>query len=116
SDGVDVYKFSIPNVKDGTVVKYNYFITNGGVTSVWKFQRLDVPVKFSKFTFLTVKSSIITSSIESSVPFRAFTSQKKYDGAKEEATSLVEEVHNNTISRSWTRRNIPPFISEPKSG
>lgn len=114
--GLDVLKFSIPNVKDGTVVKYKYLIKDGGVRSGWCFQRKDIPVRYSKFTFTTGINSIITSSLESSVPFKAFSSQKKYEQAKDAALSLVEEGHNNAIVRSWTRRNVPPFIAEPYIG
>lgn len=121
SKNMDLVKFSIPGIKDGSVVVYRYTIKNGFRKRKWQFQREAVPVQFSKFSYNASEYALITTSSKTSVPFKSYESLKKFNKNKDQAAQVMETEttnihgHLNVTYRSWTRRNISPFKSEPFS-
>lgn len=121
SQNMDIVKFSIPGIKDGSVVVYRYTMTNGVHKRKWQFQREAVPVHFSRFDYNASEYALITATSKTSVPFKAYESLKKFNKNKEQAASVNEtesfniQGHLNVTYRSWIRRNVPPFKPEPFS-
>lgn len=121
SQNMDIVKFSIPGIKDGSVVVYRYTMINGINKRKWQFQREAVPVHFSRFDYNASEYALITATTKTSVPFKSYDSQKKFNKNKDLAASVNEteslSIHGqlNVTYRSWIRRNIPPFKTEPFS-
>lgn len=117
SDDLDVVKFSIPGVKNGSIVCYQYTCIKGPFVTNWNFQREDIPVGFSQFNFHLSSFSLITPQVSSSVEFKSFDSQKRFEKSKDKAASLnVLQEFGDLRLRSWKMKNIPPYIKEPLSG
>lgn len=121
SKNMDLIKFSIPGIKDGSVVVYRYTIKNGFLKKKWQFQREAVPVHFSKFSYNASEYALITATSKTSVPFKSYESRKKFNKNKDQAAQVTETEttnisgHLNVTYRSWTRRNVAPFKTEPFS-
>lgn len=121
SKNMDLVKFSIPGIKDGSVVVYRYTVKNGFRKRKWQFQREAMPVHFSKFSYNASEYALITATSKTSVPFKSYESRKKYNKSKDLAAQVTEtettniQGHLNVTYRSWTRRNIAPFKTEPFS-
>jgi len=121
SKNMDLVKFSIPGIKDGSVVVYRYTVKNGFRKRKWQFQREAVPVHFSKFSYNASEYALITTTSRTSVPFKNYESRKKYNKSKDLSAQVTEtettniQGHLNVTYRSWTRRNIAPFKIEPFS-
>lgn len=116
SDNLDLVKFNIPGVKNGSIVRYQY-VSEGYYRSTWNFQREDVPVMYSRFNFDLRAVSLITSEVNSSVNFRSYDSKKKFERSNDPAASLNSlSDHGGIVYRSWIMRNVTPYIHEPNSG
>lgn len=116
SDNLDLVKFSIPGVKNGSIVRYHY-VSDGYYRSSWNFQRENVPVMYSRFDFNLRAVALITSEVNSSVNFRSYDSKKKFDRSNDVAASLHSlSDHGGVVYRSWVMRNVSPYIHEPNSG
>ncbi|OJV52219.1 MAG: hypothetical protein BGO31_00685 [Bacteroidetes bacterium 43-16] len=110
--GVDVVKFNIPGIKDGSVVRYTYTCEFGPLLYSWDFQK-NYPVRFSRFDFYANKAYILTPKVNTDIPFKEYSSLKKYNQSKEPAASCEEMTeYQYQIARTWTRRNIAPFNKE----
>lgn len=110
--GLDVVKFNIPGIKDGSVVRYTYTCEYGPLLYSWDFQQ-KYPVHFSRFDFYANKSYIITPKVNTDIPFKEYATLKKYNQSKEPAASCEEMTdYRNQLARTWTRRNVAPFGNE----
>jgi len=110
--GLDVVKFNIPGIKDGSVVRYTYTTEYGPLLYSWDFQK-KYPVHFSRFDFYANKSYLITPKANTDIPFKQYASLKKYNLSKEPAASCEEMTdYHNQLARTWTRRNVAPFSTE----
>ncbi len=116
---MDLIKFSIPGIKDGSVVVYRYTIKNGFLKRKWPFQHAAIPVHFSKFSYNASEYALLTATSKTAGPFKSYDSRKKFNKNKDLAAQVTEtevtniQGHLNVTYRSWTRRNIAPFKPEP---
>lgn len=91
-----VQKFTIPNVKVGTVIEYSYTLTSDRFYSLrtWYFQR-DIPVLKSIYQALTIKEFTHVLLLDQFLPIETNKKEKK----------------NGTLY-SWTCVNAPSIIEE----
>lgn len=116
ADDLELVKFSMPAIKDGSVVTYSYNYEYGNLPKTWEFQR-EFPVLYSRFDFNFPSKYLATPVVNSAVPVKAFPSIKKMDASNAEACSAEELLsYSNVTLRSWVRRNLPAFKEEDMMG
>ncbi len=98
----DQEKFTLPNVKEGSVIEYTYKIASEFYTNFpnWQFQRT-IPVIHSEYWAVIPKKFIYERYMQGYVPITNYTSEEKF------------QFGQNVTAHHWTARDIPAFKQEP---
>jgi hypothetical protein len=115
TDNLNLVKFSLPNLKNGSVVSYRYKLVSFSRRFSWNFQHKNIPVRYSEFNTDFYSGMIITPVSNATPPFKKYESKKLFEKATGNAIAFEEEVLERT-NRIWIRRNVPPLIVEPQMG
>src|SRR3989337_153994 len=99
---INLQKFTLPNVKEGSVIEYSYTVSSEFLTNFpnWQFQ-YDIPVRSSEYWALFPEF---------------FTFEKYMQGY---IAPTFYEIKNkagndfNTIGHHWISKNVPAFKAEP---
>jgi hypothetical protein len=99
---INLQKFTLPNVKEGSVIEYSYTVSSDFLTNFpnWQFQ-YDIPVRSSEYWALFPEF---------------FTFEKYMQGY---IAPTFYEIKNksgndfNTIGHHWISKNVPAFKKEP---
>ncbi len=87
--------FTLPNVKEGSIIEYQYIYKSYAPSiPTWRFQDI-IPTKFSNYAISVGKRFRFTKDFQGLLPITENVSEK--GGAVE----------------SWTMRDVPAFIEEP---
>ena len=106
--------FSLPNLKDGCIIKYSY--TMDGNTGIhWNYQN-NYPKLYSEYILQTLAMVVMSSSITSSVPLVTKKNEKELAKNDCQFCDYQETFHGENIKRTYVRRNIPAFKEEPLMG
>lgn len=129
SRNISEVNYIIPNIKDGTVIEYEYekrsdYISN---LSTWYFQQTDIPVAYSAFSYtipewfnyqINQLGTPIKGDWKSSSKSENFTIRYKTDNDSNRFIKSASKMVNNQIySKSKYRigvfKNIKPITEEP---
>ncbi len=114
-------KFSMPAVKEGSVIEYTYTITSSFIRDLpsWKFQSINYPCLWSECS-VEIPQTLMYIFVRQGV--HPFAVDKGKDGhqiyrltRKVEVMGAPEEelsVSANTIKHDWVMKEIPPFQAE----
>ena len=107
---LDEKKFTMPNVKAGSIIEYSYTIRSKHFyhVPVWNFQYLDYPCLYSQFKigipdllrFVQIKFGIDS--------FSSVKSIDSFERLKMADVAVSTTVHNH----EWTMKDIPAFQAE----
>lgn len=115
-ENTKIRKFSIPGVKDGSIVVYKYVIFGFMMYNSWTFQK-EFPVAYSRFDFFASEQLLLTPIVQCNKVFKQYKSEKKYYNSEDEAASYFGLGGDMGLNlKSWTRRDVPPFVAEPLMG
>jgi len=115
-----VAKFTFPNIKEGSIIEYDYKVSSPAYWSIdrWYFQQ-DYPRLWSEYSvnipafynFITLKQGYLPYTIDS-----ANTSRASYNildpGSSAMDRSAVYSFQNNTIYHMWAIQNVPALKEE----
>lgn len=92
---VDEWKFTLPNVKEGTVIEYSYIVSsNSSLLPSWQFQ-YTIPSRLSQYEIFFPTT---------------FSFRKDLQGF----LSITDVVSKNKgANEKWTMRDVPAFKVEP---
>jgi hypothetical protein len=99
---INLQKFTLPNVKEGSIVEYSYTVSSDFLTNFpnWQFQ-YDIPVRWSEYWAV----------------FPEFFTFEKYMQGYIAPTSYEAKnksgVEFNTTAHHWISKNVPAFKAEP---
>lgn len=95
-------KFSIPNVKEGSVIEYSYKINSDFYTSFpnWQFQRT-IPTRHSEYWALIPEFFDYRQYLQGYIPVT------NYEVKPKNVTSYQANAHH------WTMKDVPAFQEEP---
>ncbi|MBL7874157.1 MAG: DUF3857 domain-containing protein [Cyclobacteriaceae bacterium] len=94
NDNIDLLRFAMPKIKEGSVIEYRYRINSSGIPD-WQFQRF-IPTIYSEFKFYQID-------------FLSF--QKFVQGYHP-----LADFEDNGAYWKWVMKDVPAFQSEPFSG
>jgi hypothetical protein len=102
TQNINVKKFTLPNVKEGSVIEYSYRFTSPSTVAIptWEFQR-KIPVRLSEFWALIPEYYIFEKNTLGYLLPTTF--EEKY---KEMAGYSAKSLH-------WVTKSIPAFKVEP---
>ena len=118
-------KFTIPGVKEGSVIEYKYSITyDGGYLPDWTFQRLSVPTIWSEFIAEIPAYVEYSKSATGAVPFTLSEEENnirstqvtwtdRSEGRVTTTTSNSEKLLYNCKNLHYIQENIPALKPEP---
>ena len=95
-------KFTLPNVKEGTVIEYSYKISSEFFTNFpnWEFQK-SIPVRWSEYWAMIPNIFIYERYMQGYVPVSTYTTKKDlYHGTE-------------VTAHHWITENVPAFKEEP---
>lgn len=98
-DGLEVMRFAMPNVKEGSILEYTYKIHNAGLRD-WEFQTL-IPVKYSEYKVYAHDNVKYNVFMQGYLSPEFFEKGYEYKGP----TQLIKQ--------HWKMENIPAFKPEP---
>lgn len=95
-------KFTLPNVKEGSIVEYTYVKTSGEITNFpnWQFQR-DIPVRYSEYW------AIIPDFLIHQKYLQGYITTASYEVSDKLAYQQECQVHH------WISKDVPAFKVEP---
>lgn len=112
-----IRKFSMPSVKEGSVIDYTYTIRHDFslMYTEWEFQS-PIPCLYSELE-TTIPAFFNTQSITQGIPYffpLPNGPRKTADSLLPEAFTYSELISGNEFKNShWVRRNIPALLDEP---
>ncbi len=97
-----IQKFTIPNVKEGSVIEYSYRVNSDFIFNfpVWKFQ-YSIPVRHSEYWAVLPEFLIFEKVMQ------GYLSLTNYDTKSKPAKDYQSVGHHYTLD------NVPAFIAEP---
>ena len=107
SDVWSLTRFTIPGIKEGCIIEYQYLKTLRNFTSLpsWTFQRMETPTIWSEYEVDAPKFIEFSKTATGAIPF-SLTTEKQYSGT---ASGIVYEM---TIMH-FIQENIPALRPEP---
>jgi len=95
-------KFSLPNVKEGSVVEYTYTISSQFFTNFpnWQFQ-YDAPVRWSEYWAMFPDFFIFEKYMQGYIPPTSYEVKNKNTGGL------------STYAHHWISKDVPAFKAEP---
>lgn len=99
---INLQKFTLPNVKEGSVLEYSYTISSDFLANFpnWKFQ-YTIPVKHSEYIAIIPDFFIMEKYMQGYIPVA------NYNVADKSQASYSEKVHH------WVLSHVPSFKEEP---
>ncbi|RQO32028.1 hypothetical protein DBR32_04300 [Taibaiella sp. KBW10] len=111
-DKIKLIKFSMPAIKDGSVVTYTYIYESGILPRRWEFQK-SYPVLYSRFEFNIPSKIVVTPMMNATIALEKFIRIKKLDASACEACYCEDPIFYQDITRRvWIRRNVPAIKEE----
>ncbi len=106
TDDVNQERFSIPNVKEGSIIEYSYYVRyeNRASFNSWYFQT-DIPVAYSRYTVKIPEYLDYKQILTGSLPLS--------DYQQKSSIGRVSNVTFNVNEKTFIARNVPAFESEP---
>ena len=114
-------KFTLPNVKEGSIIEYEYKVSSEYVNHVtpWHFQD-EIPTLWSEFTF-SAPQFFTYSFLKNG--YQNFHSQDRKDAIKNFAVTVssgagiatTSDVYNFSAGVSdyrWVMKDVPPMVKE----
>lgn len=115
-----VLKFTLPDIKEGSIIEYRYTIKspfyNSDIRS-WRFQR-EYPVLWSEYkvtippiyNYVTIKQGFIPYTIDSS--WRTFKRYSIIDPGDAGSSSTAYNLSGDAKCGWWALKDVPPFRDE----
>jgi hypothetical protein len=106
TDDVNQERFSIPNVKEGSIIEYSYSVSYEDRASfnTWYFQ-MDIPVAYSRYTVKIPEYLGYKQVLSGVLPLTDYQENSSF-GRTKDLTYNVDE-------RTFIAKNVPAFVSEP---
>lgn len=106
TDEVNQERFSIPNVKEGSIIEYSYSVNYKDRASfnTWYFQT-DIPVAYSRYTVKIPEYLDYKQVLSGVIPLSDY--QQKY------SIGRVQSLTFNVNEKTFILENVPAFESEP---
>lgn len=106
TDEVNQERFSIPNVKEGSIIEYSYYVSYKDRASfnTWYFQT-DIPVAYSRYTVKIPEYLDYKQLLTGVLPLS--------DYQQKSSTGRVQSLTFNVDERTFIAKNVPAFESEP---
>ncbi len=97
-----IQKFTLPNVKEGSIIEYSYTVTSDFLFNFpdWQFQ-YDIPVKHSEYWALFPDFCIFEKYMQGYIPPTSYEVNSK------------TTVDFKTQAHHWISKNVPAFKAEP---
>ena len=121
---VDLRKFSMPQVKVGSVIEIEYTVVSDFFFNLqsWYFQ-YDIPAQWSEYNVLipeyynykrTYKGYIPLAENKSTTQWKSFTiaSKERKEGFVTQTKFGTQDIDYNELNEHWAARNVPAFIVE----
>jgi Transglutaminase-like superfamily len=89
-EGIDIIKWAMPNVKEGSIIEYKYEISGSGIRG-WEFQR-KIPSVHSEYS---IKGGTLGAIIKLNISMQGYYTPMK-----------IGDDH-------WVMKDVPAFIDEP---
>lgn len=99
---IDLQKFALPNVKEGSVIEYSYKINSEFITNFpnWQFQ-YTIPVVHSEYWAIIPEFFIFEKYMQGYIPVTL------YDVTSKNSQDFNSKAHH------WICKDVPAFIDEP---
>lgn len=99
---INLQKFTLPNVKEGSVLEYSYTVNSDFLANFpnWKFQ-YSIPVRYSEY------NAIIPDFFVMEKYMQGYIAIADYDIQNKSQANYTEKVHH------WVIKNVPAFKEEP---
>ncbi len=113
-DEIEIYKFTFPQVKEGSIIHYSYVIeySDMEIPSEWYYQS-DYPCLNSIYSINIPEVIKYTAVERSSVSTTIVKKEKELEAC--ESCSYKVEFPGRYVYQVWARKNIPAFKNEPYS-
>jgi hypothetical protein len=97
-----IQKFTIPNVKEGSVIEYSYRIFSDFIFNIpeWKFQ-YSIPVKHSEYWAVLPDFLLFEKNVQ------GYLAVTNYE------TKNIPSPEYRSVGHHYTMENVPAFIEEP---
>ena len=97
-----IQKFTLPNVKEGSVIEYSYTVTSDFLFNFpdWQFQ-YDIPVKWSEYWAMFPDFCIFEKYMQGYIP------PTSYEVTSKNTVDFKTEAHH------WISKDVPAFKAEP---
>ncbi|MBS1558452.1 MAG: DUF3857 domain-containing protein [Bacteroidetes bacterium] len=93
-------KFTLPNVREGSVIEYSYTVTSKHFIGQWRYQR-EIPIRHCEYWAMFPQAFIFEKYAQGYVPLATYTAEiKRYYG------QLVTANH-------YVAKDVPAFRDEP---
>lgn len=99
---INLHKFTLPNVKEGSVIEYTYTISSEFLANFpnWQFQ-YDIPVRWSEYWAMFPDFFIFEKYMQ------GYIAPTSYEIKDKSAANF------NTKAHHWISKNVPAFKAEP---
>lgn len=99
---INLQKFTLPNVKEGSVLEYSYTVSSDFLANFpnWKFQ-YSIPVKHSEYIAIIPDFFVMEKYMQGYIPVT------NYNVTNKSQANYSEKVHH------WVLSNVPAFKEEP---
>jgi hypothetical protein len=118
-----VQKFTMPAVKEGSIIEYSYTVTSDFYFNIpsWEFQNIDYPCLWSEYQ-VTIPSLLVY--IFNHYGVHPFTTDKSdeghamysvvqpADGGALGSQERTFSINANTVKRRWVIKDVPAFYVE----
>jgi len=124
SDFYNQTKFTMPNIKEGSVIEYKYTINSPFYNNVDEFEfQHEIPVKkidasfkvpeYFNFKLNTKGFLSVVPTTESNSDKIMFTNKERFDGVRTSTTYNTSSLQFTTLTTSYNLSNIPALKEEP---
>ncbi|RTQ50650.1 DUF3857 domain-containing protein [Hymenobacter gummosus] len=123
-DNVNVRKFTLPGVREGSILEYAYTIKSDFVFNLqdWRFQR-DIPVEWSEYRavlpsfyqYKQIPHGFLPYAVKdfNIVPYSTSYRESKEDHYGRTGAEDVTHLTTKAVSCRWAMQHVPAFRDEP---
>jgi len=106
TDEINQERFSIPNVKEGSIIEYSYYVSYKDRASfnTWYFQT-DIPVAYSRYTVKIPEYLDYKQLLSGVLPLT--------DYQLKSSIGRVQNLSFNVSEKTFIAKNVPAFETEP---
>ncbi|WP_188558842.1 transglutaminase domain-containing protein [Hymenobacter glacieicola] len=127
NDRLDEYAFTLPNVREGSILEFTYAIRSPFLFNLqdWQFQQA-IPVRWSEYRVQIPSFYRYKEMTRSYWPFAVNTSgaaqytttyrektQDSYGATNASSTDKAYQISTQALTRRWVQQDIPAFRPEP---